>query len=126
MSGIEVTLSASASTAAPGETVQLTVSAHNSTNGRVQIGKPCGPAMDIVVIAPMGSSVSLLNELLGPSGAFTCELAEHHFVDPGETEVVRLDWRAPQRRGEYRAVGGIRGGYDELHTLSAPVVISVH
>ncbi len=126
-SGIDVTLSASMSAVAPGETVQLTVAARNSSSRRLQIGAGggCGPPMDIVIGQPGSPSVSLLSELLGSHGAFTCELNEGHFVDPGETEVVRLTWRAPSQRGDFTAVGGLRGSEHQLHTLSAPVVIAV-
>ncbi len=124
-SGIEVGLSAAPSTVALGETVQLTITAHNSTDRRVQLGVPCGPPMDVVIRGPSGRRVSVLYEMLGPNGAFTCELAEYHFADPGETEVLRLTWRVPLRRGTYRAVGGLRGDNDQLHTLSAAVDIRV-
>ena len=123
--GIEVALSISPSVAAPGDTVRLTVTAHNSTDRQVQIGFPCGPAMDAVITGPGVESVSVLYEMLGPNGAFTCELGPHHFADPGETETVRLTWRAPVRRGTYTAVGGLRGQGDQLHTLSPPVLITI-
>ncbi|MDQ3996093.1 MAG: BsuPI-related putative proteinase inhibitor [Gemmatimonadota bacterium] len=104
-----MSLSASPSTAAPGDTVRLTVTARNSTNRQIQIGFPCGPAMDAVITGPRGERVSVLHEMIAPNGAFTCELGPHHFADPGETETVRLAWRTPTRRGEYTAVGGCAG-----------------
>jgi hypothetical protein len=125
LDGIEVDLSASSTTVAPGETVQLTVTAHNSGRRRIQLSVPCGPPMDAVIRSPSGQRVSVLNEMLGGNGAFTCELGERHFADPGETEVVRLTWRAPSQQGSYTAVGGLRGDNGQLHTLSATVSITV-
>ncbi len=123
--GIRVTLTVSPSVAAPGDTVRLTVTAHNSTDRRIQIGLACGPAMDAVITAPDGHRVSVLSEMLGPNGAFTCELGPYHFADPGETETVRLAWRASARRGDYTAVGGLRTSDGELYNVSQPVVIRV-
>jgi hypothetical protein len=123
--GVEVALSVSPSIAAPGDTIRLTVTAHNSTDRRIQIGFQCGPAMDAVITGPGAGRVSVLHEMLGPNGAFTCELGPRHFADPGETETVRLTWRAPARGGTYTAVGGLRGQGDQLHTLSPPVLITI-
>jgi hypothetical protein len=123
--GVEVALSLSPAAVAPGDTVRLIVTAHNSTDRRIQIGFACGPAMDAVISSPRAGRVSVLSEMLGSNGAFTCELGPHHFADPGETETVRLFWRASPQRGTYTAVGGLRGQGNELHNLTAPVLITV-
>jgi hypothetical protein len=123
--GLEVAVSASPSTATLGEDVRLTVTAHNSTDQRIQIGVLCGPAMDAVITGPMGSRVSILAEMLGLDAAFTCELGPRHFADPGETETLQLTWRVRPVRGEYTVVAGLRREHGQLDNLSAPVRISV-
>jgi hypothetical protein len=71
-----------------------------------------------------GLTVAVLAEIVGPNGAFTCELGPHHFADPGETETLRLRWRVPAERGVYRAVTGLRGR-GGLANRSAPAQFGV-
>jgi hypothetical protein len=90
-----------------GDSVRFTAEAFNPTDERVQVGRECGPAMDVVVTTPEGTTISTLLEMVG-NGAFTCELGPHHFADPGETERVVTRWQVPAVSGEYEAVTVLR------------------
>jgi hypothetical protein len=122
--GVSLTLEADPATAAPGETVHLTATAHNSTDELIQIGVLCGPAMDVLITTPGGERRSALWDLLGPDAAFTCELGPHHFVEPKSTRVARIEWVAGWSEGDYVAIAGLRREKG-LGNLSAPVVIRV-
>jgi hypothetical protein len=121
--GVEVTLTASSLTVSPGEEVVFTVSAHNTTADRAQIGFACGPAMDVLVARPSGRRISVL-ALAAGGRLFSCELGEEHFADPGETETLQLTWR-PTLPGDYTAVGALRGAFDILFHPTDPITITV-
>jgi hypothetical protein len=122
--GVAVTLSARLLVVARGDSVRFVAAARNSTGRRVKLSQQCGPPMDVVITGPDGYRVWLLSEMLGPHGDFTCEIRRSHYAEPGETERQWLAWRAPNRRGEYTAVAGLRGVTLLTH-LSAPVRITV-
>jgi hypothetical protein len=127
---ITITLTADPTVVSGGDTVLLVARAHNSSNQRVQIGVQCGPAMDVLIREPSTSVTSALQLMVGPNGAFTCELAPYHFAEAHDSLTNRLWWVAPARPGEYLARAGARGsrgaegrGFDDM---SAPVTIVVH
>jgi hypothetical protein len=107
-----------------GDSVRFVAAAHNSSARRVRLSSQCGPPMDVVITGPGEYRVWLLAEMLGPHGDFTCEVRRSHHAEPRETERQQLVWRAPNRRGEYTAVAGLRGE-NVLKQLSAPVRITI-
>jgi hypothetical protein len=121
---VRVAVTADRTVVARGDTVRFTASATNPTADRIQIGRECGPALDVQVAGPGGKRRSVLADLLGSKGAFTCELGEYHFADPGETETLHLAWVAPVRPGAYIARAGLRRG-GGLRTVSAPIRLTV-
>jgi hypothetical protein len=124
--GLTITLMASPTTAAPGDTVRLTAVAHNATAEPIVVGVQCGPSMDVQVTSAAGEATSVLRAMTAePKGFFTCEFdPRYHLVRPRDSLTTRLWWRAPSARGEYVAVAGARGEAD-LRDLSAPVRIVV-
>jgi len=122
--GLTIRLSAAPVTVAPGDTVRFRAVAHNATAQRIQVGVQCGPSMDVRLTTPGGQAVSVLHTMIGPNGAFTCELGPHHFAPPRDSLVNQLVWRAPDQRGTYRAVAGARGS-SGLQDLSAEITIIV-
>jgi hypothetical protein len=121
---VVATLSAQPLVAARGDSVHFVASARNSTGRRVKLSSQCGPPMDVMITGPGGYRVWLLSEMLGPHGDFTCELRPSHYGEPWETERQRLVWRAPNRRGDYTAIAGLRGVY-LLTNVSTLVRITV-
>jgi hypothetical protein len=109
-SQLELGLSLDRTSAAVGDTVVFTATAYNPTRERIQVGLECGPPLDVVLTTPSGTVVSLLTSVHG--GAFTCELTEAHFADPGETERVVVAWPVVGETGVYTAVARRRCGAD--------------
>ena len=110
-----------------GDTVRFVLVARNSSAERLQVGVQCGPAMDIRMRGPTGSSVSVLHEQFKDSPvtvAFTCELGSYHFAEGRDSLINRLWWKAPRHRGEYLAVAGARGEQG-LDDVSPPLTIRV-
>lgn len=108
VAGVSVVLQGVPAVVAPGETVPLRVVALNGTNRRIQIGQPCGPPMDAIIVTPDGGRHSALIDRVGPDAFFTCPLTPVHFVEPHSTRTIELPWVAPSTRGVYTAVGGVR------------------
>ena len=106
--GIEVSLAVAPSSVSAGDSIFFDASAFNPTQDDVRIAESCGPVFDVVIIDPDGAEVSVLAELLGPNGAFTCEGHERFIAEPMETESLRLAWVAHGRTGTYAAVAGLR------------------
>jgi hypothetical protein len=124
LAGIEVTLTASRSTAAPGDSIEFIATATNRTSQRVQIGIACGPSMDVIIAGPTGGERLGWAEWLGANGAFTCELNEQHFVDAGKTRIVRIPWRARSETGTYQVRAGLRRS-NGLGNISKPISVVV-
>jgi len=113
--------------AAPGDTVYFTVVARNSSDARIQIGRSCGPAMDIRISKPTGGVLSVVNSQFQDERfdvEFNCELGPYHFAEARDSLVNRLWWKAPTVRGHYVAVAGGRGGRG-LDDVSTPLSIQV-
>ncbi len=121
---ITVTLTADRTVVTPGEIVEFTATATNRGTAPVQIGVQCGPSMDVAIAPPAGKGRSALADQLGSNGAFTCPLLPEHFVEPGQTQTLRISWLVPATRGTYTAVAGLRRG-DGLGNLSTPVQLVV-
>jgi hypothetical protein len=121
--GVSVTLAAQPVLVSRGDTVHFRTRATNATSETIQIGVECGPSMDVALIADDGSTRSALADILGSHGAFTCELAPHHFVDPHSTREQIIRWPAVAR-GDYMAVAGLRRS-EGLANPSSPVRIIV-
>ncbi|MBV9880675.1 MAG: hypothetical protein JO180_09275 [Gemmatirosa sp.] len=124
VAGVTVVLSPAPSTVAPGDTIRLVATARNATRQRIQIGLQCGPPMDVSIATPDGRRRSVLADLLGGNGAFTCELGPYHFVEPDSTRATAVAWVVPSTRGEYVAVAGLRRA-DGLGNLSEPIRFQV-
>ena len=123
VTGIQVRLRVHPVLASPGDTIQFLIEATNLTDRTIQIGTPCGPALDSYVFKNGAISVSVL-QAVAAGAVFTCELGPHHFADPGETETLRLRWPAPPIRGEYIAIAGIRRA-DGLGNRTEPVKFEI-
>ena len=93
----------------PGDTVRLVVRAYNSSGSRIQVGHGCGPTMDVRIRSPNGDVNSVLQLMVPPNGAFTCELGPYHFAEAHDSLTERLWWVAPGAPGEYVARAGARG-----------------
>lgn len=106
--GIDVSLRVRSSTMAPGDTVFFEASAFNATADDIRLSENCGPVFDVVVFDPTGRQRSVLADLLGPNGAFTCEGGERFVAEPGETETETLWWINMGLAGEYSAVAALR------------------
>lgn len=121
---VRVSVAAEPLSVAPGDSVRFVVEAYNPTERRIAIAGACGPALEVEVTTPEGIRRYLVAEgSVGPG--YPCELDEQHFVDPGETETLRLVWRAPPLAGPYRAVAGLRAGERRLDNRSVPLVVTV-
>ena len=119
--GVELRITAVPTVVAVGDSVTFTASAYNPTNEEVQIGQQCGPSFDVLVTTPTGAEVSVLTESLGGHVFFTCQLGPWHIVEPGETETMILEWRAPAP-GVYAARATLRR---EERYLSAAAQVTV-
>lgn len=122
--GVTVTLHAAETTVSPGDTLHFTAIAFNATDHRIQLGEQCGPTMDVLITTPADTVRSLLADLLGGHGAFTCELRADHFVEPQGERTLDLWWVAPAGSGEYTARAGLRRS-DGLSNPSSPVSFEV-
>jgi hypothetical protein len=121
---IRVSVRAEPLVVAPGDSVSFVVEAYNPTDRRIAIAGACGPALEVELTTPEGFRRYLVAESAF-GGAYTCELGEQHFADPGETETLRLTWRAPRQTGPYRAVAGLRAGQRRLDNRTAELVVTV-
>lgn len=121
---VRVSVRAEPLVVAPGDSVTFVVEAYNPTDRRIAIAGACGPALEVELTTPEGFRRYLVAESAF-GGAHTCELGEQHFADPGETETLRLTWRAPRQTGPYRAVGGLRAGERRLDNRTAELVVTV-
>jgi hypothetical protein len=122
--GVSVSLTVTPTRVAPGDSMEFAATAQNSTPASVQIGVQCGPSFDIVLTGQRGYVASVLSLMVGPNGAFTCELSSRHFAPANGTQEVRFRIPAPERLGQYRAVAGLRRS-DGLSNLSPSVAIEV-
>jgi hypothetical protein len=121
---VRVSVAAEPLVVASGDSVSFVVEAYNPTDRRIAIAGACGPALEVEVTTPEGIRRYLVAE--GSfGGGYPCVLDERHFVDPGETETLRLVWTAPRLAGPYRAVAGLRAGERRLDNRSAPLVVTV-
>lgn len=124
--GIRVVLRASKSALAVGDTLTFTVTVHNATTSRVQVGTQCGPSLDVRVRSPAGTYSSALTDQFADSEipvAFTCELGPYHFAGSQDSLVNTIRWRA-RIPGNHVAVAGARGS-EGLLDPSEPLAISV-
>ena len=124
--GITIVLHASRAVLALGDTMTFTVTAHNATDERVQVGFQCGPSLDVRVRSPERTYTSALIDQFADSEvlvAFTCELGPGHFAQPRDSLVNRIPWKA-RSRGNHVAIGGARGN-DGLLDPSQPLTITV-
>jgi len=121
--GVSVALTAEPTSVNRGDTIYFRALATNHTSERIQIGGACGPPMDVALTGDGGQTRSALVDIAGPNGAFTCELAPHHHVEPNSTREQILKWPAVAR-GEYRAVAGLRRS-EGLGNPSSPLRIVV-
>jgi hypothetical protein len=122
--GVTVALGMTPSAASRGDTIRFSATATNATAQRIQIGIACGPSFDVQVTLPNGAVRSVLSDLVGPNGAFTCPLLPEHFVEPRSSRTLVLRWVVPSVRGRYVARAGLRRS-DGLGNLSAAVAFSV-
>lgn len=122
--GVTVTIHVSSAAPVAGDTLRFVVTASNATAQRVQIGTECGPSFDVQVTLPNGARRSVLSDLVGPEGAFSCPLLPQHFVEPGSTQTAELRWRVPAVSGPYSASAGLRR-WDGMSNLSRPIGFSV-
>jgi hypothetical protein len=121
---LDVVVTVARTTLAPGDTITLVASATNRGAERLQIGVACGPSLDVLVSPPNAAEYSALIASLPPNAGFTCPLTPAHFADPGETETVRIIWRAPAQTGAYRLQAGLRRG-DGLGNLGPATTVTV-
>lgn len=93
-----------------GDSIELVAVARNSSAASVQVGRSCGPAMDVCITAPTGQTASAIwLRIADPShAALTCELGPYHFAAANDSLINRYWWKAPAFRGEYVAVAGAR------------------
>ena len=122
--GITTRLEVSPNPVTVGDSVEFRAWARNATDARVQVGQACGPAMDVVFSRPGQEGASALYTNLGSNGAFTCELAQHHFAEPRDSLLVRIRIAAPAALGTYEAIAGLRRN-SGLSNLSASVTFDV-
>jgi hypothetical protein len=124
VAGVTVSVSVVPSRVTRGDSIEFRATAHNSTNRAVQIGVQCGPSFDVVLTGPHGYVATVLALMVGPNGAFTCELGPRHFAPANSTQEARFRIAAPRQVGQYKTVAGLRrsGG---LSNLSAPVAFEI-
>ncbi|MCU0626221.1 MAG: hypothetical protein MUF21_06990 [Gemmatimonadaceae bacterium] len=124
IAGVTVRMTPSRSMVAPGDTIAFIVSITNGTDASIELQGPCGPEADVQVTPASNGNPSVLAAFVGPRGVFTCERGPHHVLEPRETQVLALQWRAPAGRGDYRARAGLRH-HDGLANASPALVVMV-
>jgi hypothetical protein len=123
---LRIDLKVARTTLVPGDSLELVAVAQNLSGAAVQVGRSCGPAMDVRVTAPTGQTASAIKlRFAGRSRvAFTCELGPYHFAQAHDSLVNRYWWRAPALPGRYFAVAGARfneGLADE--SIAVPITV---
>src|SRR4051812_44743966 len=78
--GLRIDLQLARTTVTAGDSLELVAVARNSTSVPIQVGRSCGPAMDVRITAPTGQTASVI--MLGMADPlhtmFTCELGPYH------------------------------------------------
>jgi hypothetical protein len=97
-----VTLMATPTNVAAGDTVHLLGIAFNPTADTILAGYGCTPGIEFYAAALGGTSTSLYAGLV-----FTCELKDSNVLAPGETDSVVFAWRTPTALGVYQVRAGL-------------------
>ena len=117
-SPLRITLRAEPRAAAPGDTVRFTAVAHNPTRDTVNVGRGCGPGMDVLIQPPKGPPTSIYAGTI-----FTCDYYDP--APPRDSVTQRLNWLAPGTPGAYVAVAGERYARGQLTNPSNRVTVRV-
>ena len=92
-----VTLAATPTAVAAGDTVHLLGIAYNPTSDTLFVGIGCAPGIGFYAADPSGTTRWLYAGLV-----FTCELKDSNVIAPGETDTVAFAWRTPAAVGVYQ------------------------
>ena len=114
---VEVTLVATLSTVAVGDTVHLIGVAFNPTPTQIQPASGCAPGIGFYVRDGSGDEVSLYDGL-----GFNCARLDSQDIDPGETDSIQFAW-VPSSTGTYQVRAALV--FAGPRSPSDPVAITV-
>jgi hypothetical protein len=103
---------------APGQTIELTVTATNWGEETVYPSNGCAPGLGFSVTRPDSVDINPY------PAAWPCGEEDTHLLEPGETDSVVFRWSVPELLGEYEVVGGVVVG-DRIWSLSEPETFEV-